>query len=986
MSSLNRKKITEYQPQKIEKKWQKEWEKKKLFQARGPGKRARKKFYPLIEFPYPSGDGLHVGHPRPYIGMDIIARKRRMEGFDVLFPIGWDAFGLPTENYAVKTGVHPKVVTKKNTDTFRRQIQSLGISFDWSREINTTDPAYYKWTQWIFLKFFEQGLAYKSKMPINWCPSCKIGLANEEAIGGICERCEGFTEKREKEQWMLEITKYADRLDRDLDTVDYLPKIIAQQRNWIGRSEGALISFTIENALKQNVGEIEVFTTRPDTLFGATYLVLAPEHKALEKYRHEITNFPEVGSYALLGQKKDERERTDTSREKTGVEMKGLKATNPATGEHIPLFVADYVLFQYGTGSIMAVPAHDERDFEFAKKFNLPVRNVVNPYFEHPDARRKGQREKKKKIILVVEYQGKYLSIHWKPELGGRLFLGGTVEEGEENKKTALRELKEETGYIDAEIEEVAEEKFFYDYYAYSKEKAFSAEISFLYAHLKSLKKIEPTLEEKERGNFTVEWVLPEVAKKEILNPPHQRAYEIFIGKGVYVGGGFLSNSGRFDGLSTEEGGKKIMALVGGKTKTIYKLRDWVFSRQRYWGEPIPLVFCEHCAERMKNKEVRNKDLTKGEQRNPGWIPLREKDLPLKLPEVKNFKPTNDGQSPLSSIKKWREVKCPQCGGKAIRETDTMPNWAGSSWYFLRYTDPKNKKEFASKKALSYFTPVDWYNGGMEHTTLHVLYSRFWHKFLYDLKLVPTLEPYLKRTSHGLILAEGGVKMSKSKGNVVNPDAIVGRLGADTLRAYEMFMGPFDQAIAWNEESVAGVRRFLERVWKLSLLSKKTKPSKDLERLLHQTIKKVSEDIEDMKFNTAMSAFMILSNALEKEEVISQEIVLIFLRLLSPFVPHIAEELAHRLGEKTSLQKLPWPKFDSKKLVQKDATIAVQVNGKVRATITLPSSLSPKEVQKRALLLPQIKKWMEGKTVKKVIFVPGKVLNLLSFEEVLPKR
>ena len=715
----------EYDPKQIESKWQKEWEKSGIYKAQDSSKKP--KYYALIEFPYPSANGLHVGHPRPYIGIDIIARKRRMEGYNVLYPIGWDAFGLPTENYALKTGKDPRVVTKENSDTFRQQIQSLGVSFDWSREINTTDPKYYRWTQWIFLKFLEKGLAYKAKMPINWCPKDKIGLANEEVVDGKCERCGTEVEQREKEQWMLAITKYADRLHDDLDTVDYPERVKTQQRNWIGRSEGALIKFD----------DIEIFTTRPDTIFGATFLVVSgKEDKFTGKY-----------------------------------------VTNPATKEKIPVWEAEYVMADYGTGAIMGVPADDERDMEFAKKYKLPI---------------------------VIDYQ---------------------------------------------------------------------------------------------KAGF-------------------------------------------------EDFGKKVVK---------YKLRDWVFSRQRYWGEPIPVVHCEKC----------------------GIVPVPEEDLPVLLPEVKNYQPTDTGESPLANIKEFVDTECPQCGGNAKRETDTMPNWAGSSWYFLAYLfDKKGFENPASIENFRHFMPVDWYNGGMEHTVLHLLYSRFWNKFLYDLKLVPTAEPYKKRTSHGIILAEGGEKMSKSKGNVINPDSIVERFGADTLRLYEMFMGPFEQAIEWSEDALVGPRRFLEKVWRLQgrILDTDSQDS----TLVHQTVKKVSEDIESMRFNTAVSALMIYTNALDKQEKVSEKEFEILLILLAPFAPHITEELWSSLGHKNSIHTETWPIFDPKKIETDEVTMAIQINGKVRASLVVERGQSEAEIKATVLALPEVEKWLAGKEPKKVIVVSGKIISIVT--------
>ncbi len=964
-------KLPAYDHSKIEPKWQKLWEKQKFDQAREDPK--KKKFYGLIEFPYPSGEGLHVGHIRSNTAMDIITRKRRREGYEVLFPIGWDAFGLPTENYAIKTGIQPAIVTKKNTDTFRRQLKALGFSFDWSREIDTTDPKYYKWTQWIFLQFFKKGLAYKKKMAINWCPKDMIGLANEEVVNGCCERCGTPVEKREKEQWMLAITKYADRLDRDLDEVDFLEKIKIQQRNWIGKSEGAEIGFKFVipaldgsrghaptgiqdhianfvllhgftatpdddfhpwlkkklenlgykvqapklpntekpteneqvefvldnvkfdentvllghslgsvvalkvleklnkkiaglvtvggfidtnfkdhdrnfaerfgwdfdfNKIKLNVSfirvlhdkndvaitdgqakrlatalgvnviermaneghfcakeepaifeviipSIKVFTTRPDTLFGVTYLVLAPEHQLVKELLPNVQNKKEVEDYISKTKKETDIERADASKEKTGVELKGIKVINPANNEELPVWIADYVLVDYGTGAVMAVPAHDERDKQFAQKYSLPT----------------------KEIILAD--------------------------------------------------------------------------------------------------------------KKEII---------------------------------TEFG----------KSVTTYKLRDWVFSRQRYWGEPIPVVHCEQC----------------------GIVPVPEKDLPVKLPKVKNYQPTQTGESPLASIGKWVNTKCPKCKGKARRETDTMPQWAGSSWYYLRYADSKNSKVFAGKDRLKYWTPVDWYNGGMEHTTLHLLYSRFWHKFLFDLGLVPTKEPYQKRTSHGLILAEGGAKMSKSRDNIVSPDDIVKIVGADSLRLYEMFMGPFDQPIVWNTDNIAGVRRFIERVWKMreKVVQKMDEKIDDfvlINKIIHKAIKKVSDDIEAMRFNTAISALMITFNELEKFRVVDIEQYGVFLKLLAPFAPHVTEELWASLNHKNSIHTTEWPMYDPVLAIDSQTTIVVQINGKMRGSFTVPIDISKEELENRARTLPESAKWLEGKSIMKIVVVPNKLVNFV---------
>lgn len=811
-----------YDHKKIELKAQKDWENKKIYKARdGSVKDKRKKFFSLIEFPYPSGDGLHVGHIRSNTAMDIISRKRRMEGYNVLYPIGWDAFGLPTENYAIKTGKKPAVVTKKNTDTFRRQLKALGFSFDWSREINTTDPKYYKWTQWIFLQFFKKGLAYKAKSYINWCPKDKIGLANEEAIGGVCERCGTATEKREKEQWMLAITKYADRLYKDLDLVDYPERVKTQQRNWIGKSEGTEIEFSVKNFNDK----IKVFTTRADTIFGATYLVLAPEHILVPKFLEKVENKKEVEEYIKKTKSKSEIERTSDDKEKTGVDLKGIKAINPASKEEVPIWISDYVLAEYGTGAIMAVPTHDERDGAFAKQFNLSLLSVISS-------------------------------------------------------------------------------------------------------------------------------------------------------------DGLLINSNQFNNLTSEEAKKEITKFVGGKVVTRFKLRDWIFSRQRYWGEPIPLVNCEDC----------------------GLVPVPEKDLPVKLPDVKSYMPTDTGESPLASISKWINTKCPKCGGKAKRETDTMPNWAGSSWYYLRYADPKNNKEFASEKNLKYWTPVDWYNGGMEHTTLHLLYSRFWHKFLYDLKLVPTVEPYQKRTSHGMILGEGGVKMSKSAGNVVNPDSIVRTYGADTLRVYAMFMGPFEEAVAWSTESIVGSRRFVEKVWRVGhkisenlknfsgprvarakILDKSElnqtiqnlSSSLPLRKLLHKTIKKVSEDIESMRFNTAISSMMILATEMEKSDCVNIEDCKKFMQILAPFAPHVAESVWLSLGEKKSIHLSGWPEWDGDLIKDDEVKIAVQINGKTRGELLISTDNIEEEVKSKALSSEIVLKYLGGSEPKKIIYIKNRVINIL---------
>ena len=797
-----------YNPNSIEKKWQKFWEENKTFKTSDD--KSKEKFYALVEFPYPSGQGLHVGHPRPYTALDIVSRKRRMQGYNVLYPMGWDAFGLPTENFAIKNKIRPEIVTENNIKNFKRQMQSIGFSFDWDREINTTDPDYYKWTQWIFIQMFKKGLAYKKEMPINWCPSCKTGLANEEVINGHCERCGGEVIRKVKNQWMLKITEYADRLIDDLKDVDYLDRIKSQQINWIGRSYGAEINFSI----KEVDEKITVFTTRADTIFGATYMVISVDHPLIEKYSDQIKNIEEIRSYRQEVAKKSELERTDLSKEKTGYKIDGLTAINPLTNKEIPVYVSDYVLMTYGTGAIMAVPAHDDRDYEFAKKFNI-------------------------EMIPVIE--------------------GSDIE------KSAFTETNE--------------------------------------------------------GN--------------------------------------LINSEFLNGLSVDEAKQKMYEYIEekeiGHKKTNYKLRDWVFSRQRYWGEPIPLVYCEHC----------------------GWVPLEEKDLPLVLPKVDNYEPTDNGESPLSNIDEFVHTKCPKCGRDAVRETDTMPQWAGSSWYYLRYTDPHNDEAIASKENLDYYVPVDWYNGGMEHTTLHLLYSRFWHKFLYDIGVVPTKEPYMKRTSHGMILGDNNEKMSKSRGNVVNPDDIVRDFGADTLRCYEMFIGDFEKSAPWSENGVKGCRKFLDKVWRTQELVDGDSNFEKMETLVHQTIKKVSEDYENLKFNTAIAQLMTLLNEFNNLDKISKEQYKIFLILLNPVCPHITEEIWQRMGYEGYVHEASWPEYDESKTILDVIELPIQVNGKLRATVEISRDASEDEVFEKAIADDVVAKYLEGKNVVKKIYVKGRIFNII---------
>lgn len=792
----------------IEKKWQDKWEECDCFHAEID--HSKPKFYALVEFPYPSGAGLHVGHPRSYTALDIVCRKRRMQGYNVLYPMGWDAFGLPTENFAIKNHIHPSIVTKKNVDRFRSQLKALGLSFDWKREVNTTDPSYYKWTQWIFLQLFKKGLAYKKEMSVNWCTGCKCVLANEEVVGGVCERCGSEVVHKVKSQWMLKITEYAQRLIDDIDELDYIDRVKVQQKNWIGRSTGAEVDFTT------TLGDpLTVYTTRCDTLFGATYMVISPEHPLIEKWADKLANIDEVRAYQLAASKKSDFERTEVAKEKTGVRLDGVKAINPVNNTEIPIFISDYVLVSYGTGAIMAVPAHDTRDWEFAKKFDLPIIEVV-----------KG---------------------------------------GEDVQKEA---------FTDCET-------------------------------------------------------------------------------------GILVNSGFLDGLSVEDAKAKMIEFLTekgiGHAKVNFKLRDWVFSRQRYWGEPIPIVHCEKC----------------------GPVAIPEEQLPLLLPEVESYEPTDNGESPLAAMTDWVNTTCPCCGGPAKRETDTMPQWAGSSWYFLRYTDPHNDKELASKEALEYWTPVDWYNGGMEHTTLHLLYSRFWHKFLYDIGVVPTKEPYAKRTSHGMILGEGNVKMSKSLGNVVNPDEIVQTYGADTMRLYEMFMGDFEKAAPWSPSSIKGCKRFLDRTFNLQekVIEGEIRP--EFESTVHKTIKKVTEDIETLKFNTAIAQLMTWLNDVEKCGSITKEEYKIYLMLLDPFAPHICEEIWENMGFGDMIVNQTWPEYDESKCVDETVEIAVQITGKVRARINIPADSTGEQAIAAAKADPTIAGMLDGKSIVKEIYVPGRLVNIV---------
>jgi leucyl-tRNA synthetase len=935
--------MKKYDHKKLEKKWQNTWEKKGTYHAEKISKKP--KYFTLIEFPYPSGEGLHVGHPRPYIGMDVISRKRRMEGYNVLYPIGWDAFGLPTENFAIKTGKDPRVVTKKNTDTFRQQIQSLGVSFDWSREINTTDPKYYKWTQWIFLQFLKKGLAYKAKMTINWCPKDKIGLANEEVINGCCERCGTIVEKRDKEQWMLAITKYAERLHKDLDDVNYLPQIKLGQRNWIGKSEGLIFSAKVKD-LDMTV---ETFSAHFEACYADTFFAIAPDHPLLPKLLEGVKEKDSVlkkASEIIQKRLKQGEEYKDVD----GI-FTGRYAIDPLGNGDLPIWVASFALKDYGTG-IVKCSAHDERDFIFAKKFNIKLKEVIEPVF-HSELQ-PGPIVERNAIHAIVKHwsEDKYLVLFWK-KADWVTFITGGVEKGEDPKEAAVREIQEETGYINLKFKKEFSRSHSIFYHVPKKENR-SVHFSNFYFELENGEHKE--LSEEEKENHEIRWLSPEEIEKTMKIDAMLNDWRNLRGNGKPIKNGILNEPAEFKGREVSEVRNDIadwLVKKGfAKRKTTFKLRDWVFSRQRYWGEPIPVIHCGKC----------------------GMVPVPEKDLPVELPKVKNYQPTDSGESPLANISKWVNVKCPKCKAPAKRETDTMPNWAGSSWYYLRYTDPKNKKAFADKKNLKYWTPVDWYNGGNEHTTLHLLYSRFWHKFLYDLKLVPTPEPYMKRTSHGMILGEGGVKMSKSLGNVINPNEIVKIYGADTLRVYEMFMGPFDQAVAWSDDAIIGPRRFLERVWNLQ--SKVEKNKNYNENGIQKLIKKVSEDIEAMKFNTAISSLMIFINENEKLEKISKEEYEIFLKLLSPFAPHMTEEIWNMLGHKKTIHHEPWPVFNESKIKQEEVNIVVQVNGKVRGQFKANADIKESDAVKIAEEIPEVKKWIEGKN-KRYIFIPRKILNIV---------
>jgi leucyl-tRNA synthetase len=961
--------MKQYDHKKIEKKWQKKWDDEELYKAQDTSDKPS--FYSLIEFPFPSGQGMHTGHLRSNTAMDIVSRKRRGEGYNVIFPIGWDAFGLPTENYAIKTGLHPSIVTKTNTDTFRKQLKSAGFSFDWSREVNTTDPEYYRWTQWIFLQMFKEGLAYKKKMFINWCPKDKIGLANEEVIDGKCERCGTPVEKREKDQWMLAITKYADRLDKDLDTVDYLEKIKIQQRNWIGRSEG--VNFKCK--IKDLGIEVEMYNSVPQTYRAETFTVIAPDHHLVPKLIEGMPQADEVRAFVKKIQEKKAANKFDVEKDMEGIFTGRYIENFAGTGRDLPIWIASYVVSDYGTGIVNA-SAHDLRDYAFAKKFNIPLREVAEPLIVEKhgeDAFRSGEPVvERNAIVAVVKHwsEDKYLCLAWKKNDWKGFVVGGI--EGDENiEDAARREIIEETGYKNPKFVKqlggIVHSKF---YQAVKKQNRF--------AHF------TPVLFQLENGDHDEinedEKALHELVwknKDEIANYVNRDDMRLIWDRclGIdrpIIKNGILIEPDEFKGREWSEVRKDIIDYLVknnfAERKVNYKLRDWVFSRQRYWGEPIPMVYCEACAAKQQDKA------------NPGWIPVPEKDLPVTLPDVKQYEPTDTGESPLATMTEWVTTTCPDCGGPARRETDTMPNWAGSSWYFLRYIDPKNTKVLADKKLLEYWMPVDWYNGGMEHTTLHLLYSRFWNKFLFDIGVVPTSEPYQKRTSHGLILAEDGEKMSKSRGNVVAPDDIIENYGADTLRLYEMFMGPFDQAVAWSTAGIIGPRRFLEKVWRLAEKVVKREPTAaeaSLESTIQKTLKKVSADIEGMQFNTAVSAMMIAANELEKASEIPQKLYEIYLQMLAPFAPHITDELWADLGHEKSIHTATWPLVDESKITAQGSHIVVQVNGKIRAEFDIETGVSDEALTEMAKSHEGVTKWVEGKEIKKVIVVKNKLVNIV---------
>ncbi len=932
----------------IEKKWQKYWEENQSFKV--DIDESKKKFYMLVEFPYPSGVGLHVGHGRVYTASDVQARFKKANGYNVLFPMGWDAFGAPAEQYAIKNHIHPREAVSENIKVFKGQMQSLGLAIDWSREFSTTDPEYYKWTQWQFLQFYKAGLAYKAEKEINWCPTCKSGLSNEDAQGGVCERCGSQTTKKLKNQWVLKMSSYADKLLDGLSDTEFLDKVKTAQINWIGKSTGASVKFK----LKDIDDYLEVFTTRADTLYGVTFMVVSPEHSYLEKYKDKIENIKELEIYQEEARHKSEIERTDNTKEKTGIELKGIRAINPITNKEIPIYVSDYVLASYGTGAIMAVPAHDERDYAFAKKFGIDIVQVLEEVTGTPFE----NEEKKNSIVAVVydEMNNKYLTINWQ-SLGGRLFVGGTRKDGESAVECATREIKEETGYDDIEL--VRETfKINHHYYAYNKDKYFNIESTGLLFKLKSDHKVNQNLDSDEK--FVVEWVDRDTIDAEIKDELHQKTFAYCLNDTAMIGDGIHINSDILNGLGKDEAIDKMIDYLDtkgvGHKQTNYRLQDWIFSRQRFWGEPIPMINCPEC----------------------GWVAVPDEDLPVVLPNVQSYEPTETGESPLANIDEFVNCTCPKCGHSAKRETDTMPNWAGSSWYWLRYMDPHNTQAIASMDAMKYWGKVDLYDGGMEHATRHLLYARFWNIFLHEQGLVPNSEPFSKRISHGMILGPNGEKMSKSKGNVVNPNDMINEYGADALRTYEMFIGDYSKDAAWNENGLKGCKKFLDRVWKLQdKLNENNGYTKELETIINKTIKKVTEDIESLNYNTAVSALMILLNETDKVDTITRKDYRTIIELLNPFAPHITEEINEicKLGE--PLCNSNWPKYDEAKIVDATYEMVVQVNGKVRGKIEVSTDTSKEDMETLAKKIDNVKTHIDGKEIVKVIVVPKKLVNIV---------
>ncbi|HRH30938.1 MAG TPA: leucine--tRNA ligase [Candidatus Paceibacterota bacterium] len=957
--------MEKYNHKDIEKKWQEKWEEEGIYKTQADS--SKPKQYILDMFPYPSGEGLHVGHPRGYIATDVYSRMKRMQGFNILHPMGWDAFGLPAENFAIKNKINPRVAVEKNIARFKEQLSLIGLDYDWSHEVDTTDPKFYKWTQWIFLQMFKKGLAYESHEPINWCPSCQTGLANEDVnADSTCERCGTVVEKKPMRQWVLKITDYADRMLLDLDKLPKWPEGVKEaQRNWIGRSEGSEIEFQLK--IEDGDKIVKVFTTRADTLFGVTYIVLAPEHPIIQEsiltFTSGVTNKSEIDKYITETKKKSELDRQQ-SKEKTGVEIKGIKAINPANGEEVSVWVADYVLAGYGTGAVMAVPAHDERDFEFAKKYNLPIKQVVAPYFfDKNNPPKEGKENTKRTIIhaiLLNEKEDKFIALRHKTQPWLTPITGG-IDDGEDIISAAEREIKEETGYQNLELIKQMPYLMWAEFYAAHKDLNRSVHSHALVFKIKN--DVREPLSDEEKEKHEVVW-LP-ISELKTLNPVSELS-EILRwfenNTQIYTEYGKLINSGPFDGLTSEDVKKKIIEKVGGKMVSTYKIKDWIFSRQRYWGEPIPLIHCEKC----------------------GVVPVPEKDLPVLLPEVENYEPAGTGESPLANIADWVNVKCPSCGGNGKRETNTMPQWAGSSWYYLRYIDPENSEALIDLKKEKEWMPVDVYVGG-DHATRHLIYARFWHKFLFDIGAVSTEEPFPRLEFLGFILAEDGRKMSKRWKNVVNPDEMVERFGADSFRLYEMFIGPFESTVPWSTDGLVGTSRFLEKVWRLKDKIDKEKKTCRTDNLVEKTIKGVEEDIENFKFNTAVSKMMILVNALEKEEKVTERTYKILLQLLSPFAPHITEELWHEMGntsassgqEAKSIHLSDWPKYDESKIVDNEFELVLQVNGKKRGSIVLANDISEDEIKKIALEDESVKRNIEGKEIVRVVVVPKKLINIV---------